>query len=549
MKKLISIFLILALIATLVTVSNFSINAVEKEYQYESAFKSYAIDHGYKDFTYEEIGSGDHWTLVFAKCEGDACDKLIKGTFGDRVIINYADGQPFMFGYGVFWRRVGFVPLTEIWNNPYFEGLHEMFREYTDKTMTADGSTVWLLGDNDRDGMLTILDVTHLQKQLASLEAFPSNDTLPQVADTKYGADILFLSDIDRDGTRSVLDATLIQKRLANSVGNQDLEFTTLANDTSSPAAHYFKGVRMIASYQELMEKKEWFSEKVWNDLLLSCDEKFFAEHEILLYTDVESSTGYGRDNFRVYKDKFYEINFAHDRIYPSGGGATVMTNRLILLALKSKDVPVCAGINAIVSNKSPGDLPTQDPTEDPTQPPAEPPYDDSYLTIALSDSFNTNAVAVEEDGVGWKETFNGNSAESIENFDDSTQYGVMALLNSRAQYNAFMRKFGDRQYVIMHPENPEDFGKELEDIYDDEFFENYSLLVTVYRYVYGNYTTKVIATAVRDNTLYVALRTTNVPEAPHAAPIYSYNLSVNMVKKTEVERIDSLGLLLMREE
>ena len=111
------------------------------------------------------------------------------------------------------------------------------------------------------------------------------------------------------------------------------------------------------------------------------------------------------------------------------------------------------------------------------------------------------------------------------------------------------MRDYGDKEFIDMHPENPEDYGAAFEDIYDDAFFEKYSLLVTVYRYVYGDYTTKIIGTAVEDNTLFVAIRTTNVPEEPHAAPIYSHHISINMVKKQEVSHIRSLALLLMREE
>ena len=532
MKKLISILLILIMIVTLVTVSNLSIRAVEKEYQYESSFDVYAKEHGYKNYTYEEIGGSDHWTLVFATCEGNACDKLIKGTFGDRTVINYDDGQPFTFGYGVYWKRVGFVPLTEVWNNPDFDGIQDMFRDYTDSVMTSDGSTVWLLGDTDRDGLLTILDVTHIQKQLAELEAEPSYDSLPQVAGVKFGADIKLLSDIDRDGMKTILDATWIQKRLASCIYNQKLECKTVANETSADSPLLREESGLIFSYEQLYEKRDTvsiFGDDFAQDILSRCDKTFFEDSVLLMYTDAESSPGYQRKNFRVYKDLYCEINFEQDMIYPSGAAPSVMTNRLILLSLDRKFIPECTSVNTFVYTKSP--------------------IDDTYLSVKLTDSFYTNAVAVDGDSVIWKESYNGNKAEMITNFDDMEQYGMLALISSRTQYEAFMSEYGNYQYQDLHPENPEDYGKELEDFYDDEFFEKYSLLIAVYRYVCGNYTTKIIATATQDNTLYVALRTTNIPDDPHAAAIYSHNISVNIVKETDVEDISSLGLLLMREE
>lgn len=532
MKKLTAILLTIIMIVTLVTMSDLSIRAVEKEYQYKSAFDSYAKEKGFKDYSYEEIDSGDHWTLVYAKWEGDACDKLIKGTFSDRVIITYDDGQPFTFGYGVFWRRVGFVPLTEIWDNPYFDGLHEMFVKHTDAVMSGGNSAVWLIGDTDRDGKLTIIDATHIQKRLAGLEEYPFYDALPGVAQTKFGADIRFVSDIDRDSVRSILDATTIQKRLANDVYDQQLDFKPLANVTSYISSDLAEDARLIRSFEQLCEYEKTlslFGEDFAQGIFSQCNDAFFEDSVLLMYTDVENSAGYRRENFKVSKDKFFDINFEQDMVYPSGGSPDVMTNRLILLSMKREDVPACAGVHSIVNPKSPSDV--------------------SYLYVPLSESFHTNAVAVDGPSVSWKESYNGNESEMITDFDDTKQYGMMALLSTRSQYEAFMNEYGCYRYTDLHPEDPADYGKELEDIYDEEFFEKYSLVVAVYRYVYGSYTTKVIATATQGDTLYVALRTTNVPEEPHAAPIYSHNISINMVKKTETENIRSLSLLLMREE
>ena len=65
----------------------------------------------------------------------------------------------------------------------------------------AEEETCYLIGDADRDGEITILDATHIQRRLAGI----------------YDADRLedYLSDVDGDGQLSILDATCIQRRLA----------------------------------------------------------------------------------------------------------------------------------------------------------------------------------------------------------------------------------------------------------------------------------------------------------------------------------------------
>lgn len=349
MKKMISLLMVIMMIVTLITVSDLSIQAVEKEYQYESLFKSYAAEHGYKPLSYEEIDSGDYWTLVYAKSEGDSCDKLIKGVFGDRVIVGYDDRQPFTFGYGVFWRRVGFVPLTEVWNNPYFEGLQEMFRKYTDTILTEEACPVWLLGDTDRDGRLTVMDATHIQRRLASIEAAPFYDTLPEAAASRFGADIRFLSDVDRDGMITVLDSTTIQKRLASLITEEKLDYKILANTADSSSPIFDTSAKILSSVEELKENREFFSDKLWDETLSFCDEGYFRERVLLMYTDCESSSGYERRNFSVIRDKNFDLRFEQEQVLPSTSGATVMTNRLILLELSRNDVPKIAGVNPVV--------------------------------------------------------------------------------------------------------------------------------------------------------------------------------------------------------
>ena len=69
-------------------------------------------------------------------------------------------------------------------------------------TVSAAEEPCYLIGDADRDGEITILDATRIQRRLAGLA--PSD----RLAD--------YLSDVDGDRSLSILDATCIQRRLAS---------------------------------------------------------------------------------------------------------------------------------------------------------------------------------------------------------------------------------------------------------------------------------------------------------------------------------------------
>ncbi len=75
--------------------------------------------------------------------------------------------------------------------------IYDAVREYT-VTVSNDG---YILGDADSDGKVTILDVTAIQRNLASL---PVNGTFNAVA-----------ADVDSDNSTSIIDATWIQRYLA----------------------------------------------------------------------------------------------------------------------------------------------------------------------------------------------------------------------------------------------------------------------------------------------------------------------------------------------
>ena len=77
---------------------------------------------------------------------------------------------------------------------------YEGLEEYIDKNMGRR------IGDADGDDELTVFDATFIQRAIAKLCEFNSNDYFE-----KYG----YISDVDGDRERTVLDATAIQMKLA----------------------------------------------------------------------------------------------------------------------------------------------------------------------------------------------------------------------------------------------------------------------------------------------------------------------------------------------
>lgn len=71
-----------------------------------------------------------------------------------------------------------------------------------------------ILGDADRDGVITIFDAAHIQRILADMD-LPDDILDVEYSKLVYGFNIRCLSDFDRDGDRTIFDVTAIQRYLA----------------------------------------------------------------------------------------------------------------------------------------------------------------------------------------------------------------------------------------------------------------------------------------------------------------------------------------------
>ncbi len=142
---------------------------------------------------------------LLLKREGEALDSCHYWKyFGDYVIRN-TTGEPLeYFVYLVDQNEI--ITLTEAIEN----------EECCIDSIFTDYGLGELLGDMDDDMKLTILDATIIQRCIAELSEFPSDDYM----DGYYGPGkpndygwSSYISDMNRDGLRSILDATAIQQK------------------------------------------------------------------------------------------------------------------------------------------------------------------------------------------------------------------------------------------------------------------------------------------------------------------------------------------------
>ncbi len=132
-------------------------------------------------------------------------DSFSTDLFGEFVLYDTDIGYPFAYEYGIY------VPATnEVYDlvqayKLQIEGIEKVFTEY---------GIGRLIGDVDKDRKITIKDATCIQKCLAGISEFDSNDYIHAFVYEKTPP-LLYISDFNRDCKRNIKDATAIQKYLA----------------------------------------------------------------------------------------------------------------------------------------------------------------------------------------------------------------------------------------------------------------------------------------------------------------------------------------------
>ncbi len=213
MKKLVSLLLVTVMIFAISSVSVFANDdALISESLYEDVFVEKYVHHGgpylYKEYYYHHVDENDpdseiDWVLVSAS--NLMCNPwFVKKIVADRVLFSSNEYIPFSFMYAVYDVKSGwFVELS-----------NSILESYDDLAEVLSESGIGRpIGDADFDMKLTVLDATYIQRVLAELCEFDTNDDISGYYD--LGAGINYISDYNRDGVRNILDATVIQMHLA----------------------------------------------------------------------------------------------------------------------------------------------------------------------------------------------------------------------------------------------------------------------------------------------------------------------------------------------
>ena len=147
------------------------------------------------------------WALVYVEPKiPNANEGSSYGVF-DEVLISNAVYYPFKFGYGVYdCVNNKFYSITQAWDMD-FDDLHDVF------VHVVKSRGAYLLGDADRDGELTVLDATHLQRFTVHAENLEYDDVTAHKSHS-FGPEIKYLTDFNCDGDRDIIDVTLIQRQV-----------------------------------------------------------------------------------------------------------------------------------------------------------------------------------------------------------------------------------------------------------------------------------------------------------------------------------------------
>lgn len=178
----------------------------ESPYLYQARFEE-LYGSGYDWFDYRELyyhtdknGKTD-WALIYAFIPAAEPIELVT-IVGNRVLRPGTKYMPFSARYGIY----------DVMEDKFIDAGSAAAENYVgflkvfDKI--DDGS---LIGDLDRDGKLTIIDATIIQRCETGIRDYPDDDVFSL---TFEWGKARYYSDFDRDGKRSILDVTRLQRYL-----------------------------------------------------------------------------------------------------------------------------------------------------------------------------------------------------------------------------------------------------------------------------------------------------------------------------------------------
>lgn len=241
MKRTIAILLtVLLLIACLpLTAMAAKTDAAETSASTEQKFRLLLEDlelvenvHQSDRYFYEELGQypakNPEWVLIRGGLYDLSAKNNIKyqyATVGNKLLRGNVNSSPFKLGYGVYDVKTGaFYDILDAWNMN-LNNLRDTWDSlaprtaYSEKDKSSENG-MFVIGDADIDGSVTIMDATRIQRCIAELDENPWENF--SVSDNDYirGAAIAGATDYDRDGSTTVMDATRIQRGIADLPNN-----------------------------------------------------------------------------------------------------------------------------------------------------------------------------------------------------------------------------------------------------------------------------------------------------------------------------------------
>lgn len=161
--------------------------------------------HDYDELYYHHDENGEiDWALI-EQCSYNAPPWEYHRVFKGRVFM-YGDHRPISFRYGIYDVKEDkfYDIIDDKFDYSKYDELEEVFNTF---------NLGYLIGDSDRDGMLSVMDATLIQMSLAGLADL--DDVLIDYYREYSNGFPTYISDFDCDGERTIMDATGIQMKLA----------------------------------------------------------------------------------------------------------------------------------------------------------------------------------------------------------------------------------------------------------------------------------------------------------------------------------------------
>ena len=211
MKKIISVLLAILMLVLTSLVPVYAQETENSGYLYEDAFvERYVGDElgdEYRYWKYKEVyynydeNNQVNWCLVHATASLNAFGMSAYLKFEDFVLVSSNMIYPFDLKYAVYdVEKDSFFDLVDIYEEiPNYEGLIDVLRNLDESV---------ILGDTDKNRVLTVLDATNIQRDVAQIQVLYDEYTDRRDVKGRF-------SDYNNDGETTILDATAIQRKLA----------------------------------------------------------------------------------------------------------------------------------------------------------------------------------------------------------------------------------------------------------------------------------------------------------------------------------------------